>query len=695
MDSPDLCKRPLKRQKMDYSDLKSIPFDILLVSLPNLLAHPPTHRYHTRSLFLTLFALRKCLSLPNLDADVECRAWTELAEVGFRIGLQEPGLESEVGKAITKALMIANKHPTLRNYKPQLTNLSARLASYQSNHKLAQNTLKKVLTNFIISSDPPHVTYTAHLAYITSLSSISADDDSPPYSPSSASLKALSAIRDLHDLAQRNNHHEVVRLAMVLELRDLVQNGVWSRVSASLASNEEELGIQATSSDPAPPPKDIKHTNLAKALIVHVLIIGVIYYTYVGESANAISRLKQLHDMLDGGALDAFGTSGIVEVELPSSPPLRVQVTHPRVIYSLGFLVSSVSKRDPVGRKPKRTLFANEGILVVDRELKKEIPMPTWASIQDVKNFQDRMHKMKADMMCELIGVAISRSEYADAERHLAQVIAHTRTYNIFNIYSARITLHQAHLAHSQAQSERAIKCYRVAAYLSQQRSSRSEESDEQDDGCEDRWVNVSARAGELWLRVGLAGEEEDEAEFVRVMQVLRKEGKEVVKECQGLGGTIEAVGAVLEACLAEEFLVAKVHLRNALNFSTAAQDNHLRALVLALVAAQYVHTSTEHAETMLSTAEQLAAGLGAQPKAAPANATAGRSGSADNGKTSAAAPANKVGNAHLRLWIGERTLELKRRAGDDNAAAKQEAMNAKLRASVGTARKRKFGEVV
>ncbi len=31
---------------------------------------------------------------------VECRAWTELAEVGLRIGLDEPGVESEVSKAI-------------------------------------------------------------------------------------------------------------------------------------------------------------------------------------------------------------------------------------------------------------------------------------------------------------------------------------------------------------------------------------------------------------------------------------------------------------------------------------------------------------------------------------------------------------------------------------------------------------------
>lgn len=32
----------------------------------------------------------------------------------------------------------------------------------------------------------------------------------------------------------------------------------------------------------------------------------------------------------------------------------------------------------------------------------------------------------------------------------------------------------------------------------------------------------------------------------------------EVVNECEGLGGTLQAVGAVLGACLSKEFLVAK-----------------------------------------------------------------------------------------------------------------------------------------
>lgn len=201
-------------------------------------------------------------------------------------------------------------------------------------------------------------------------------DDSPLYSPASATLKALGAIRELYNVAIRKQHLQVAQLAMVLELRDLVQNGAWTRVGESLKRNEHglHLSLQETPQQiSAPPTSSKERTKLETILIVHVLIIGVLFHTYTGDSASASTRLKQLHDLLDGGALDAFGANGIVEVNLPNSPPLRVQVTHPRVIFTLGFLVSSVSKRDPVGRKPKRRMFSNEGILVVDKELKREI----------------------------------------------------------------------------------------------------------------------------------------------------------------------------------------------------------------------------------------------------------------------------------------------------------------------------------
>lgn len=50
----------------------------------------------------------------------------------------------------------------------------------------------------------------------------------------------------------------------------------------------------------------------------------------------------------------------------PTEPPLVIQTTHPRVLYELAFLVSSTSKRDLVGRKPRRKIFAEEGLAISD-----------------------------------------------------------------------------------------------------------------------------------------------------------------------------------------------------------------------------------------------------------------------------------------------------------------------------------------
>ena len=54
-------------------------------------------------------------------------------------------------------------------------------------------------------------------------------------------------------------------------------------------------------------------------------------------------------------------------------PSLVVQVTHPRILFLLAFLISSVSKRDAVGRKPKRKVFAVEGLASWEKELDVEL----------------------------------------------------------------------------------------------------------------------------------------------------------------------------------------------------------------------------------------------------------------------------------------------------------------------------------
>ena len=108
---------------------------------------------------------------------------------------------------------------------------------------------------------------------------------------------------------------------------------------------------------------------------------------------------------------------------------------------------------------------------------------------------------------------------------------------------------------------------------------------------------------------------------------------------------------------------INRQHLKRALELATRSTDNHLRALVLALIAAHYLHTAGEHARTMLQTCEQLAAGLGA-----PATKGAASAAGADGGKGYLTPVV--VGNAPLGLWAGERfmgtcSFHLKKRITD------------------------------
>lgn len=61
------------------------------------------------------------------------------------------------------------------------------------------------------------------------------------------------------------------------------------------------------------------------------------------------------------------------QISLPDGPPLSIQVTHPRILFLLAFLVSSVAKRDAVGRKPKRKVFASEGLTSWEKEMDFEL----------------------------------------------------------------------------------------------------------------------------------------------------------------------------------------------------------------------------------------------------------------------------------------------------------------------------------
>jgi hypothetical protein len=162
------------------------------------------------------------------------------------------------------------------------------------------------------------------------------------------------------------------------------------------------------------------------------------------------------------------------------------------------------------------------------------------------------------------------------------ETISYTRNQGIFSSYIARLTLHEAQLAHALNKPRQALQCYQIAAWLSRKRdhrinysssashkstrkfgSSTSVDANETlDDGEEDFWLNTAARAGELWLRIGLlrqmSSTEMPEEEREMELKQLRKTGESVVKDCRGLGGTLETIAEILDSCLTKELVKAK-----------------------------------------------------------------------------------------------------------------------------------------
>lgn len=105
--------------------------------------------------------------------------------------------------------------------------------------------------------------------------------------------------------------------------------------------------------------------------------------------------------------------------------------------------------------------------------------------------------------------------------------------------------MHHAHLAHALEQTSRAIACYSIAAALAEH----------------DSFVRLSARAGETVLLLSLQSEEEEEECVDGTSpepRVDRKEALAVAKTCRGMGGTLEAIGQIIEALASLEILRSK-----------------------------------------------------------------------------------------------------------------------------------------
>lgn len=226
--------------------------------------------------------------------------------------------------------MRAQKHPSLEVFKHSPTLLHANFTQLQHNHKHARTLLKRVTSSlsipsletiaFSTSSVPSWFTYTAHLTSITHALSSSPPDFA----------FVFNAIQDLLNISQTLNDPHVSLLSHVLRLRTLVDAGMWDNVHDLLELAESVLGLSYVVNTPKSKNKSKDSTESAPmqnfvafddpfeaCMAVHVLIMGVVYFTHMADAPNASPRLSHLHALLDSDALQNF-KEGVLNVSFPT-----------------------------------------------------------------------------------------------------------------------------------------------------------------------------------------------------------------------------------------------------------------------------------------------------------------------------------------------------------------------------------------
>ncbi|CAE6382948.1 unnamed protein product [Rhizoctonia solani] len=680
-----------------------------------------------------------------MTPELEIRAWVALVEVGMMVVATRcsrwgeddqsawdwtTGVEQDIDTALRQGLGLATSLPSLRSFKEPLTLLSARAATPKRAVKILSTMLSSSTT------EPTKYTYEAYLA-LADLHLRPAGKSTSGQGRLNLNLGAgLHVLEQMRARAEQAGDVAAAQLAMVAMLRAKVVHGTDSGVSetmveleASLNRAEEVLGIpcppqpettptdkyslQPSNTSPSRPPTQNPQTPELSStphksseeepddapilahvyhLQAHVLFLGVALYTHLGDAHSAAQRLGMLHNILDNGCLDfpdeecfcgrgprpgqsqnkdmptvdllgvtsethlncPCASSFLLPIPLASNDYLLIKSTHPRVIFELAFLVSSIARRDVVGRKPRRLIFSTEG-LRAGAETGIEVAFPVWATLEDVRETELRLAEIRADLMCELVA-------------RLSELVAHTRNFGLFDFFVARISLHHAHLAHARGQDDRAIMCYEAAIRASSTGS----------------FIHTSSSAGLIGLKMGITARDKYITSASKSPSTPPPDTGTVKPDQKLLAACTYSLAPLAHILTSPTLPIvrAKQELKIALDLSSKAQDNYLRALGVAMSAAKYMHTAESHAGVMLGTVKALAAGMGALENKKGADESPSKD-ARDDGKSRDAVKKN-FGNAVLGLWVGLRLYELHKRAGDAEQAKKQDLKNRRLIKAVG-----------
>lgn len=192
--------------------------------------------------------------------------------------------------------------------------------------------------------------------------------------------------------------------------------------------------------------------------------------------------------------------------------------------------------------------------------------------LQFLRQAKSSIEHLRAIAYCELISACLIRSEFDEAEQHLANLVSFIRACDglssddsnaLWDQFNSRITLLYGHLAHALGQSRRALDCYRLVCYLEEEGS----------------MLWGMGMVGEIVLWIGIAamrqeppreeGDGKDLSEKFSQAGGFWKDGERddliqmasgVIEKCiSGLWGDhMVVVGRLIAAALSEEIVRAK-----------------------------------------------------------------------------------------------------------------------------------------
>ncbi|KAH8921729.1 hypothetical protein BT69DRAFT_1335311 [Atractiella rhizophila] len=683
---------------------------VAYLSFPPNQASLENHRKALDSYSLLLWAAERCAKRAVDIAKEEreqLEARVRLAEV---LVLGVGGGVEEAEHVIGKGLSLARTHSRFASYRWQLEILQIENSVQKGNTKFAKERCKQCLADLtsqrIPSSHAPIYHFYLLLSTLHSM---------PPFSDYVSSLSSLKAA---HELAERRQDEEMVQAVKLLTLRLKMCSGRWEAAAEEIDALSKLVGIPnepppttskmraAPSQAALPPPAAPTSHNPAgianRQLRLQFLILYCVFHSRVGNTKLAKERLKDVHQMLDEEGLEEV--DGVVRIRI--NPTIRngspvkgagveedtvnVAVIPNGGMYSLGFLISAVVHRDAFGAKPQSKLYFQGGmksltdkLMGSGKRIHLNYPLSHYAeakvvdkmispfiNLSQVRQSLTEFARIKLDLGLLGVELNVMRSSFSSAHQLLIDLIAFANDYNLFDEFSIRFTLAEGTISHGTGKWKRAEDCYTVVKWMCERAPTKagSYEGSTIDRGEIALLANISLLVLKFGqgVTININGSKDSRRGSMSSDASLDLLARECIDRCKTGVAHMKLLGNFLLALINGEIVKAKIHLNEALLYSGSVINNHLRAMILSLLASLFLHTREDQANKMLHSAYFISRSMGCS---VPPVADILKGGSDVVGE-------EVVGNPACGLWVGEKLLEIYQNSGEAEKAARQHLYN-------------------